>query len=55
MQSEINLEPECPGLDACPIAFCGCRWLETGSPWAQETPQRGQDHAENDRTAVQGN
>lgn len=38
MQTEIDLrepEPECPGYDVCPIGFCGCRWLETGTPWRE--------------------
>lgn len=32
-QSEIPLEPECPGFDKCPVPMCGCRWLGTGLPW----------------------
>lgn len=29
-------EPECPGLDVCPIGACGCRWLGMGIPWADD-------------------
>lgn len=37
-QGEIELhnEPECPGLEVCPIGMCGCRWLATGDPWKGE-------------------
>ena len=34
---------ECPGYDACPIAMCGCRWLNHGIPWIE-----GQDETERD-------
>jgi len=37
MQNEMPLEPECPGLDACPVAMCGCRWLGTGDPWVDKS------------------
>lgn len=41
MQSALNLEPECPGFDACPVALCGCRWLETGQPWSDADADSG--------------
>ena len=31
-------EPECPGLDACPVRMCGCRFLSTGDPFPTENP-----------------
>lgn len=36
-QMPMTLEPECPGLDACPVAMCGCRWLVTGDAWADNS------------------
>lgn len=35
MQNALDLEPPCPGYDACPVALCGCRWLGTGLPWSE--------------------
>ena len=37
-------DPECPGFDVCPVAMCGCRWINQGSPWvesAQAEPDTG--------------
>ena len=31
-------EPECPGLDVCPVRMCGCRFLATGHPFPDEKP-----------------
>lgn len=31
-------EPECPGLDVCPVRMCGCRFLATGHPFLDEKP-----------------
>jgi len=31
-------EPECPGIDVCPVIACGCRWLATGDPFPTENP-----------------
>ena len=35
MQKSLDLEPPCPGYDACPVALCGCRFLGTGMPWSE--------------------
>ncbi len=44
MQAELQIEPECPGFDACPVAMCGCRWLDTGLPWPEtESDDRNDD------------
>lgn len=45
MQNEMPLEPECPGPDACPVIMCGCRWLEDGDPWP-ENSEDGKAEAE---------
>ncbi len=39
MQSEMQIEPECPGYDKCPVAMCGCRWLGTVMPWTESDEQ----------------
>jgi len=31
-------EPECPGLDVCPVRMCGCRWMTTGRQFPDEKP-----------------
>jgi len=41
-------EPECPGLDVCPVRFCGCRWLATGDPFPDEKPSL-QEHEQEAR------
>lgn len=33
-----GIEPPCPGLDVCPVAMCGCRWLSQNWPWKPEPP-----------------
>ena len=30
----------CDDPDKCPIAACGCRWLQTGDAWAETTRAR---------------
>ena len=45
MQPELfgQDEPPCPGYDVCPIGACGCRWLETGTPWRDVSDDRNAD------------
>ena len=44
-------EPPCPGYDACPVAMCGCRWLELGTPFVCDA-KKGIIYAE---SALHGN
>ena len=35
-------EPECPGLDVCPVRMCGCRWLAMGEAF-KPSPEPSDD------------
>lgn len=40
-ETQLDLLPErpdgyCENMADCKKAICGCRWLQTGSPWAEE-------------------
>lgn len=32
----------CENPDECPIAMCGCRFLQTGEPWKAEQQEGGE-------------
>ena len=32
----------CENPDECPIAMCGCRFLQTGEPWKGEKQEGGE-------------
>jgi len=43
-ETQLDLLPErpdgyCADMADCKLALCGCRWLQTGSPWAEEQQQ----------------
>ena len=48
METQIDMfdepaqtEPECPGVDVCPVAMCGCRWLSDAAwPWREGNDDR---------------